>query len=67
MQIVNPTRVYLSEEKLTMIEAGWSREVLVIFFNDMLLLLSPDGETYVAHVKLDPSSFVKNSNDFKYF
>ena len=50
-----------------MIEAGWNKEVLVIFFNDMLLLLSLDGDTYVGHVKLDSSSFVKNSADFNYF
>lgn len=67
MQILNPTRYYVSEEKLTLIEAGWSKEILVIIFNDMLLLLSNDGDNYVGHVKLNSSSFVKQSNDFKYF
>lgn len=57
----------MGEEKLTLIEAGWSKEILIIMFNDLLLLLSNDGDTYVGQVELNSSSFVKQSNDFKYF
>lgn len=64
---MDPSRHYIGEERLTLIEAGWSKEVLVIVFNDLLLLLSNDGDTYVGHVQLNSSSFVKQSNDFKYF
>lgn len=67
-KLVDPSRYLIGEEKLVLLTSGWSsREVLVIFFNDKLLLLSNDGDSYVGHMNLDASSFVKNAKDLKYF
>lgn len=68
VKLVDPSRYLIGEDKLVLLTSGWSsREVQVIFFNDKLLLLSHDGDSYVGNMNLDASSFVKNAKDLKYF